>query len=169
MTGRPDRAIEAMLGDITEQQVHAVVNAANRRLAGGGGVDGAIHRAAGAAALQSACRAIGECLPGHAVATEGFALRARWIIHTVGPVWQGGAQGEAETLASCYRSVLEVADRLGATSVAFPAISTGSYGYPAGPAAAIAVATVRASRSAVGLVRFVAFDRLSLAHYEQLL
>ncbi len=161
--------VEAALGDITLQRVDAIVNAANRQLAGGGGVDGAIHRAAGATALQSACRAIGACPPGRAVATEGFNLAAAWIIHTVGPVWKGGTQGEAETLASCYRSALGVADELGARSVAFPAISTGSYGYPARSAAAVAVATVRETTSEVCLVRFVAFDQASLAHYQQLL
>jgi O-acetyl-ADP-ribose deacetylase (regulator of RNase III) len=161
--------VEATLGDITVQHVDAVVNAANRQLAGGGGVDGAIHRAAGAAALQAACRAIGGCPPGRAVATGGFNLAARWIIHAVGPVWQGGTSGEAETLASCYRSCLAVADQLGARSVAFPAISTGSYGYPARPAAAIALTTVRETPSEVTLVRFVAFDQSTLAHYRELL
>jgi O-acetyl-ADP-ribose deacetylase (regulator of RNase III) len=169
MTPRSDLIVEAMLGDITVQRVDAVVNAANRQLAGGGGVDGAIHRAAGAAALQSACRAIGECPPGRAVATDGFNLAAPWIIHTVGPVWQGGGRGEADILASCYRSCLSVADRLEARSLAFPAISTGSYGYPAGAAAAIALASVRHTPSRVTLVRFIAFDQATLALYEDLL
>ena len=124
--------LEAAQGDITLEQVDAVVNAANARLAGGGGVDGAIHRAAGAAQLQAACRAIGGCSPGQAVVTDGFALPARFIIHTVGPVWHGGTSGEPETLASCYRAALSRADEMGARSVAFPAISTGVYGYPAG-------------------------------------
>jgi O-acetyl-ADP-ribose deacetylase (regulator of RNase III) len=169
MTPQSELLVEATLGDITLQRVDAIVNAANRQLAGGGGVDGAIHRAAGAAQLRSACRAIGHCPPGHAVATDGFNLEARWIIHTVGPVWQGGVEGEAETLASCYRACLAVADELGARSLAFPAISTGSYGYPAPAAAAIALASVRDTRSEVALVRFVAFDRATLACYEPLL
>jgi O-acetyl-ADP-ribose deacetylase (regulator of RNase III) len=165
----PGPRIEASRDDITLQRVDAIVNAANRRLAGGGGVDGAIHRAAGAAELQAACRAIGHCPPGEAVDTPGFNLAARWIIHTVGPVWHGGDQGEARTLASCYRSCLRVADRLGARSIAFPAISTGVYGYPSHPAADIAVDTVRACASEVALIRFVAFDETTLGYYQQLL
>ena len=161
--------LEAALGDITAERVDAVVNAANRGLRGGGGVDGAIHRAAGAEQLQAACRAIGECPPGHAVVTEGFGLPARFIIHTVGPVWRGGASGEAETLASCYLSALAVADEVGARTVAFPAISTGVYGYPPEQAAAIAVTTVRAADTDVTLVRFVAFDAATLGRYTALL
>jgi O-acetyl-ADP-ribose deacetylase len=156
-------------GDITAEQVDAVVNAANRGLRGGGGVDGAIHRAAGAARLQAACRAIGECPPGQAVVTEGFDLRARFIIHTVGPVWQGGMRGEPETLAACYRNALALADQVGARSVAFPAISTGVYGYPPGQAAEVAVTTARAADTDVTLIRFVAFDDATLAHYLELL
>ncbi len=150
--------LDAARGDITTERVDAIVNAANRQLRGGGGVDGAIHRAAGAERLQAACRAIGECPPGHAVVTDGFDLFARFIIHTVGPVWRGGDAGEPETLASCYRRSLAVADEVGARSVAFPAISTGVYGYPPGPAAEVAVTTVRAAATDVSLVRFVAFD-----------
>ena len=112
--------LEAVRGDITAELVDAVVNAANAGLRGGGGVDGAIHRAAGAARLQEACRAIGGCAAGHAVVTDGFDLPARFIIHTVGPVWRGGTAGEPEILASCYRSALAVADEVGARSVAFP-------------------------------------------------
>ena len=160
---------EAVKGDITAEQVDAVVNAANRGLRGGGGVDGAIHRAAGAERLRAACRAIGECPPGQAVVTEGFDLPARFIIHTVGPVWHGGTQGEPETLAACYRSVLAVADRVGARSIAFPAISTGVYGYPLGQAAEVAVTTARAADTEVTLIRFVAFDAATLAHYLELL
>ncbi len=151
------------------EQVDAVVNAANRGLRGGGGVDGAIHRAAGAERLQSACRAIGECAPGHAVVTDGFDLPARFIIHTVGPVWQGGAAGEPETLAACYRNTLARADEVGARSVAFPAISTGVYGFPSAQAAAIAVTTARAAETDVALIRFVAFDDATLALYLELL
>jgi O-acetyl-ADP-ribose deacetylase (regulator of RNase III) len=157
------------VGDITAERVDAVVNAANRQLRGGGGVDGAIHRAAGAARLQAACRVIGECPPGHAVVTDGFDLPARFIIHTVGPVWRGGAAGERETLASCYHSSLAVADEVGARSVAFPAISTGVYGYPPEQAAEVAVAAVRSTDTAVALVRFVAFDGATLDHYTRLL
>jgi len=161
--------MEAALGDITTEQVDAVVNAANRRLLGGGGVDGAIHRAAGAERLQAACRAIGECAPGRAVVTEGFDLSARFIIHTVGPYWNGGDAGEAETLASCYRNALSLADEIGARSIAFPAISTGIYGYPPGQAAAVAVTTVGAADTAVSLVRFVAFDAATFELYGALL
>jgi O-acetyl-ADP-ribose deacetylase (regulator of RNase III) len=161
--------LEAVQGDITAERVDAVVNAANRRLLGGGGVDGAIHRAAGAERLQAACRAIGECPPGQAVVTDGFDLQARFIIHTVGPVWHGGTAGEPETLAACYRNALAVADDVGARSVAFPAISTGIYGYPLGQAAEVAVTTIRAADTDVTLIRFVAFDGATLAHYRELL
>jgi O-acetyl-ADP-ribose deacetylase (regulator of RNase III) len=161
--------LEAALGDITRERVDAVVNAANRGLHGGGGVDGAIHRAAGAERLQAACRAIGRCPPGHAVVTDGFDLPARFIIHTVGPVWDGGSSGEPETLAACYRSALAVADEVGARTVAFPAISTGVFGYPPGQAAEVAVTTVRAAGTDVTLVRFVAFDAATLDLYVALL
>jgi O-acetyl-ADP-ribose deacetylase len=161
--------LEAVQGDITAEQVDAVVNAANRRLLGGGGVDGAIHRAAGADRLQAACRTLGECPPGQSVVTDGFGLAARFIVHTVGPVWQGGARGEPETLASCYRTALAVADRVGARSIAFPAISTGVYGFPPAQAAAVAVTTVRAADTDVTIVRFVAYDRATLACYLELL
>jgi O-acetyl-ADP-ribose deacetylase (regulator of RNase III) len=156
-------------GDITTERVDAIVNAANRQLRGGGGVDGAIHRAAGADRLQAACRAIGECRPGEAVVTDGFDLAARYIIHTVGPVWQGGGAGEPETLAACYRNSLAVADEIDARSVAFPAISTGVYGYPIEDAAAIAVTTVGAAATDVLVVRFIAFDDGTLSHYRRLL
>ncbi len=159
--------IEAMEGDITEQDVDAVVNAANEHLAGGGGVDGAIHRAAGRAELQKACRELGRCPTGDAKATPGFGLRARWIIHAVGPRYRDGRHGEAELLASAYRRSLEVADELGARSVAFPAISTGIYGYPREEAARIAVKTIRETRTDVELVRLVAFDRATLDLYER--
>ena len=161
--------LEAASGDITTEQVDAIVNAANRQLRGGGGVDGAIHRAAGADRLHAACRAIGECPPGQAVVTEGFDLAARFIIHTVGPVWRGGSEDEAATLAACYRNSLALADAIGARSVAFPAISTGVYGYPPEEAAAIAVSTVGAAATDVEVVRFIAFDEGTLAHYRRLL
>ena len=157
--------IEITRGDITRESVDAIVNAANTRLAGGGGVDGAIHRAAGAAELRAACAALGGCDPGDAKATPGFALSARWIIHTVGPVWHGGTRGEAELLWSCYRRCLEVADELGARTVAFPAISTGVYGYPREQAAATAVAALRAAVTRVEVARLVAFDDRTLESY----
>jgi O-acetyl-ADP-ribose deacetylase (regulator of RNase III) len=161
--------IEAVRGDITAETVDAIVNAANARLAGGGGVDGAIHRAAGAAELHAACAALGGCEPGDAKATPGLALAAPWIIHTVGPVWHGGRSGEPEILASCYRRSLAVADELGARSIAFPAISTGVYGYPPELAAAVAVSTVAETESDVELVRMVAFDDATHGHYRRLL
>ena len=161
--------IEAVQGDITVQDVDAVVNAANQALAGGGGVDGAIHRAAGHGELQEACQSLGGCPTGDAKATPGFRLPARWIIHAVGPRWRGGEHGEERLLASCYRRALEVADELGAKSVAFPAISTGIYGYPPEEAARIAVETIRSTPTQVELVRLVAFDEETRQRYETLL
>ena len=156
-------------GDITAQEVDAVVNAANSMLAGGGGVDGAIHRAAGRHELAAACRELGGCDTGDAKPTPGFALPARWIIHAVGPRWRGGGHGEADLLASCYRRSLEVADELGARSVAFPAIATGIYGYPLREACAVAVATIRSTPTRVELVRLVAFDGTTEELYRRLL
>jgi O-acetyl-ADP-ribose deacetylase (regulator of RNase III) len=151
--------IEVVLGDITEEQVDAVVTAANESLLGGGGVDGAIHRAAGRGLAEAGAR-IGPCDPGQAMATPAFNLGppVRHVIHTVGPIWEGGGYDEAETLASCYRSSLRVADEVGARSVAFPAIATGTYSYPADQAAAIAVTTLLSTETKVELVRLVAFD-----------
>jgi O-acetyl-ADP-ribose deacetylase (regulator of RNase III) len=161
--------ITAIQADITTLEVDAIVNAANASLLGGGGVDGAIHRVAGPQLLEE-CRRLGGCTTGDAKATAGHGLPARWVVHTVGPVWQGGDQGERDLLASCYRRSLEVASSLGARSVAFPAISTGVYGYPAGAAAEVAVATVRgAPRSSVTDVWLVAFDAETLERYERLL
>jgi O-acetyl-ADP-ribose deacetylase len=158
--------IETIRGDITAEQVDAIVNAANGSLQGGGGVDGAIHRAAGPE-LAEAGRKLGGCDTGDAKATPGFKLPARWVIHVVGPVWHGGDRGEPELLASCYRRALEVADELGAKTVAFPAISTGIYGYPKADAARIAIDTIRSSPSAVELVRLVAFDDETRALYQE--
>ncbi|HYM51403.1 MAG TPA: O-acetyl-ADP-ribose deacetylase [Candidatus Limnocylindrales bacterium] len=149
--------IEVKRGDITLEQVDAIVNAANTRLIQGGGVDHAIHRAAGPE-LQAACLALGGCETGDAKATPGFRLPAKWVIHAVGPRWSGGQRGEDEQLATCYRRSLEVADQLGARSLAFPAISTGIYGFPADRAAAIAVRTLRGTPTRVELVRLLAFD-----------
>ncbi len=158
--------LEVVCGDITREEVDAIVNAANTSLLGGGGVDGAIHRAAGPDLLE-ACRSLGGCATGDAKATPGFRLPARWVIHTVGPVWRGGSAGEAHLLASCYRRSLEVADELGARSVAFPAISTGVYGYPLEDAAVQAVAGVRATEvQHVQEVRFVLFDDRAPAAFE---
>ncbi len=160
--------IDAVRADITALSVDAVVNAANGSLLGGGGVDGAIHRVAGPD-LVEACRPLGGCPTGDAKPTPGFGLPSRWVIHTVGPVWRGGHAGEPELLASCYRRCLEVADEVGARSVAFPAISTGAYGYPPADAAAVAVDSVRSSPSAVEEVTFVAFDDQTLELYRRLL
>ena len=159
--------IEAVRGDITRQEVDVVVNAANQSLGGGGGVDGAIHRAAGASELHDACAGLGGCPTGDAKATPGFQLPARWIVHAVGPRYRDGRHGEPELLASCYRRALEVADELGARSVAFPAISTGIYGYPAGEAASIAVRTLQSVDTGVELARLVAFDTATLRLYEE--
>jgi O-acetyl-ADP-ribose deacetylase (regulator of RNase III) len=147
--------IEAVRGDITAQSVDAIVNAANSSLLGGGGVDGAIHRAGGSAILEE-CRLLGGCDVGDAKATTGGRLPARWVIHTVGPVWRGGGNREPELLASCHRRALEVAAELGARAVAFPAISCGIYGYPPELAAEVAAGAVRGH--GLDLVRFVLFD-----------
>jgi len=147
--------IEVVRGDITRQQVDAIVNAANSSLLGGGGVDGAIHRAGGPAILEE-CRRLGGCSTGDAKATTAGDLPARWVIHTVGPVWRGGDSGEQELLASCHRRALEVAGGLGARTVSFPAISCGVYGYPVERAADVAVGAVR--DHGLDLVRFVLFD-----------
>lgn len=159
--------LRAVQGDITALDVDAIVNAANGALRRGGGVCGAIFAAAGPG-LEQACGAIGHCETGDAVVTPGFALPARWIVHTVGPVWRGGGEGEPELLGSCYRRSLEVALSVGARSIAFPAISTGIFGYPAPSAAQIAVDTLRRSPTPLDLAVFVAFDADTFELYERL-
>lgn len=158
-----ERRLELVPGDITVQEVDAVGNAANEALRGGGGVDGAIHRAAGPGLLEELRRRYPDGTPtGTAVATEGHRLPARWILHAVGPVWRGGANGEPELLAGAYRSSLELADELGARSVAFPAISMGIYGYPPPDGARVAVTTVaahlRGEATGLEVARFVLFS-----------
>ena len=160
--------LHVLRADITTLEVDAIVNAANSSLLGGGGVDGAIHRAAGPE-LLAACRRLGGCEAGDAKTTPGFRLPARWVIHTVGPVWRGGEHHEADLLASCYRRCLEEADTVGAKTVAFPAISTGVYGYPPQEAATIAVDTLRSTATAVEHATLVAFDARTRHIYEELL
>ncbi|HEY3707327.1 MAG TPA: O-acetyl-ADP-ribose deacetylase [Terracidiphilus sp.] len=160
----------AVSGDITKLHVDAIVNAANSSLLGGGGVDGAIHRAAGPELLD-ACRKLHGCATGDAKATPGFRLPARWVFHTVGPVWNGGGQGEEEKLASCYRRCLELAREHGVRSIAFPAISTGIYGFPSERAAKIAIQTVRDDIEGTGVerVEFVCFGEETRRIYDALL
>ncbi|MBM4418203.1 MAG: O-acetyl-ADP-ribose deacetylase [Chloroflexi bacterium] len=161
--------VEAMVVDITTLDVDAIVNAANSGLRGGGGVDGAIHRAAGPE-LLAACLALGGCPAGEVRLTPGYRLPARFVIHAVGPIWRGGDHGEAEILASCYRSSLEVARAHGFRSIAFPAISTGLYGYPLAPATTIAVKTVRRiltdDPDALDRVVFACFSEDTLRIYQ---
>jgi O-acetyl-ADP-ribose deacetylase (regulator of RNase III) len=163
--------VSLVQGDITKQAVDAIVNAANSSLLGGGGVDGAIHRAGGPSILEE-CRRLGGCKTGDAKATTAGDLPARWVIHTVGPVWQGGEEGEDELLASCHRRSLEVAAELGCRTVAFPAISTGIYRFPVERAAAIALRTTGeelAARPSIDRVTFVLFSDDHLRAFEQAL
>ena len=161
-------SLELHVGDITKLGVDAIVNAANEGLRGGGGVDGAIHRAAGPELLV-ACIGLGGCPTGQARITPGFRLPAKFVIHAVGPVWRGGGAGEDALLASCYRESLKLAAAHGVASIAFPAISTGIYGFPAERAAPIAVETVRAAAPGVSRVIFCCFSEAAAAHYKLLL
>ncbi|MGN1378302.1 MAG: O-acetyl-ADP-ribose deacetylase [Dorea sp.] len=163
--------LKVVLGDITKSDCDAIVNAANTSLLGGGGVDGAIHRAAGPELLEE-CRTLHGCPTGEARITKGYRLPAKYVIHTPGPIWQGGRYGEEELLASCYRSCLELAAEHGVKRIAFPSISTGIYGFPLGKAAPIAVHTIRTfceDHPQIEEVRMVCFDQRTKTYYEKAL
>ncbi|MGP0060595.1 MAG: O-acetyl-ADP-ribose deacetylase [Beijerinckiaceae bacterium] len=161
--------LDILVGDVTRLALDAIVNAANHSLLGGGGVDGAIHRAAGPE-LLAACRELGGCATGEAKLTPGFRLPARYVIHTVGPVWHDGTRSEDEDLASCYRNTLDVARRHGLRTIAFPAISTGVYGFPADRAAHIAVASIAGSLPGpFERIVFCCFSEASAEHHRRAL
>ena len=160
--------IEVLIADITTLKVDAIVNAANNSLLGGGGVDGAIHRAAGPDLLEE-CRTLDGCETGEAKVTRGYHLPATHVIHTVGPIWQGGHSGEPELLASCYRNSLLLAGSLGIGSIAFPAISTGVYGYPGADAARVALSTIRSVDHSIEQIILACFDEATAEHYRGLL
>jgi O-acetyl-ADP-ribose deacetylase (regulator of RNase III) len=171
MNERLEPNIEIRRGDITRVEVDAIVNAANTTLLGGGGVDGAIHRAAGPELLEE-CRTLGGCRPGEAKMTRGYRLPARFVVHTVGPVWRGGKRGEAETLADCYRNSLQLAVDNGIKTIAFPAISCGAYGYPVAEAAQIALGTVEEflqTKDKIDKVIFVLWDENVYEAYREML
>ncbi len=161
--------VEIILGDITRQRTGAIVNAANESLLGGGGVDGAIHRAAGPQLLEE-CRNLGGCPTGRCKISKGYRLPAQWVIHTVGPIWRGGTHREPESLASCYRNCLETAAKKGIKTIAFPSISTGAYGFPVRQAAQIASAEIKdflAQDRQIEKVRMVCFDAQTFKAYQE--
>jgi len=164
----PEKRIELVRGDITQEDVDAIVNAANTSLLGGGGVDGAIHRAAGPELLEE-CRKLGGCPTGEAKVTQGYRLRARWVIHTVGPVWKGGTHGEDELLARCYRNSLQIARDRKFKTIAFPSISTGAYGFPVERASEIALREMaeHVEHNALPVsIRVVCFDQRTYDAYQ---